>query len=278
MYDEIILQADHYFQLRKYDQALDYANKALAERPHDGHALYLRALCLSNVNQYNEALGSCKEALEIGYRPDSVHDVFAHIYMNMKDYPKAEEHILESLRINPNNAATLASYSLVMYETGFFDKSKALMDEATRIDPQNPTVLENKMEMSGEKDEVQNYTENASGELDRLLNMGNHYIDQKQYQKARDCFRQAYLMVPENKEILNALNQLDMVLSPIMFPNRIFWHVNTFVLWGVCIAVAYGLRHFGFTTLSTVFIIIYLIFAVYTWVSKPLYKLIHRKD
>ena len=284
MYDELMLQGQHYYRLKKYDQALSFINKALAEQPDNGYALYMRAACLCEGEEYQEALDSCRECNEAGYDPEDVHELFAVIYTELNDFVKAEEHLLETLRLNPRNASVFARYSWVMYKTGHIEKSEALMSEAMEIDPMDARVLELKLliqESQGKterwEEEFQNYYENADSEYNTLVIQGNHHLNKKQYKKARECYRQAFLMRPDNDELFEILNNLDKALSPLFFPTRIFWYVNPMLVWIGCIASIYLLRSLGFTSAAVILAGLYIIFAVYTWLVRPIYWLFHRK-
>ena len=285
MYDELILQAQHYYNLGKHEQALDLINKALSERPHDGYALYMRAACLFDGRRYQEALEACMESSKAGFSPEAVHELFATIYNNIPNFAKAEEHLLETLRLNPQNVSALAKYSLLMYETGHIEKSETLMAEAMKIDPFDTSVLEVKLAIQESRgktenwqEDFQNYTENAESEYNRLILLGNHHLGKKQFGKANEYFRQAFLIHPENKELLEILDGLKRELSPMFFPLRIFWYVNPAFVWVGCIIIVGLLKALGFDSVAVVFVSVYLIFALYTWLVRPLYKLFHRKQ
>ena len=278
MYDESMLQAEHYVDLRKYEQALTYINEALSDNPHDGRALYLRALCLTNKKEYNEALVACKDACEVGYKLDDVHELFAIIYMIIDDFEKAEEHLLESLRINPNNASATARYSILMYESGNFEKGRALMAEALKIDPLDDTVLKFSMLLYKNSDyDFSNYADNADDEYNKLINMGNHFVARKKLKEAKECFSQAFQMNPTNEELLAMLDNIEMELSPMYFPLRLYWVIQPIVFWVGVACILFFIFVFGFTKVAIILAIILAIFALYSWLAKPLYKRLHRE-
>jgi tetratricopeptide (TPR) repeat protein len=119
-------------------------DKALSEHPFDGYALYLRGACMNNSGRFQEAYRSCQEGIQAGYDAEESHVLLGIIYMNIQEFTNSEEHLLEALKLNPQNASAMAVYSALMSETGFIGKSNELMAEAMRLDPVNGFVLENK--------------------------------------------------------------------------------------------------------------------------------------
>jgi tetratricopeptide (TPR) repeat protein len=283
MYDELILQAEHYYNINKYGQSLKIINEALAEQPNSGYALYLKAACLNDSGQHMEALESCEECRQFGYNPEKTHFLFAVIHMNLLDFAKSEQHLLETLRLNPQNVSAIAKYSLLMYQTGHIEKSDALMTKAMELDPMNEKVLKYRQEIEQnrghkktEQATFQDYAENADYDFDGLFQVGVYHYNKKQYKKAHEYFRQAFLLQPDNKNLLELLEDLDKQLSPMFFPMRIFWFVHPAMVWIGAIAIIVLLNYFKLSTALGIFCAIYMPFVIYTWLVNPLYKLFHR--
>lgn len=284
MYETLMIEAKHYYDIKQYSKALDIINKALAERPDDGYAFFLKAACLNDSGRYEEALHACGMCMQFGYELKNTHNLLAVIYKNLEDFSKSEYHLLETLRLDPQNAAAIATYSFIMYQTGHTEKSDALMAKAARIDPLHEKVLlyrqmieEARGGQKAKQKALLKYVENTVNEFDRLIVIGNHHIEKKQYKKAHECFRQAFLMEPGSQELAEVLSDIEKKLSPAFIPMRLFWVMSPFMVWGIFIALVYLLSKMGMQNQAGVLSIIYVIFVIYSWTIEPLYRLFHRK-
>ena len=272
MYDELIQKAQHYYNIKKYDQALSAINEVLAEQPNDGYALYVRARCLNDSNQFQEALESCQESFRFGYDLEEINCLFATIYLNLLDFYKSEQHVLETLRLNPQNVSAIALYSLVMFKAGYLEKSDALMAKAMELDPLNNEVIIIRQQIKRDFSEINTF------DVDGLIDLGNYHLEKKQYKKAREYYRQAFVMQPNNDSLLEVLSALDEMLSPMHFPLRVFWYIHPGAIWIGFIVIIVLLNRLGYNTVAFSIAIPYIIFVIYSWIASPLYKYFHRKD
>lgn len=275
--NEVIL----YMDMSRYQQAIIKLEQLLSEEPNDGSLLFLMANCYYHLNSYSEANEYCRESMANGFSTQQCNYLLARIYMDTEEFVKSEEHFLEALRINPSEASALAAYGMLMLRCGHEKKASALMDEAMRIDPENEAVLHYKFlyyllheNKNAQLNVLQKYLNNSSSEVRKLIKIGVYNLHNKNVKEARENFRQAFLLEPTNHDLLMILEKLDKECHWVFFPNRLVkWPALVWVVFFIFIIVG---RHFIDSNILVVIVLLYILFAIYTWVSPLIYKVIIR--
>jgi tetratricopeptide (TPR) repeat protein len=268
---KLFLQALHYYNLNKFDQALNIVNEVLMEQPNDGEALYLRAECLNNTLHFQEALVACRDCIQSGCDPEKVNYLLSVIHMNLLDFENSEKYILETLNLNPQNASAMAVYSMVMIKTGNRKMADELMAKAVEMDPLCEKVIDyRKLREHG-------FSDNGSHNYGKLIDLGNYHFDRKQFNKAREYFLQAFLMQPNNQSLLDALSNTEEVLSPIYYPIRLFWYVHPGIVWCLFAITAYWLHYNDYYVSFAIVTTLYFGLLLYSHNVKRIYRLIQRK-
>lgn len=272
----------HYVQLQQYKKAQELIKLSLRTAPNDGEALYLLATCFNDSGRFSEALDCALDCLRTEgsnfafSNSAALNSLLGAIYLNLGEYRKSEEHYLESLRQEPNNASCMSKYALLLMMAGHYEKAQALLTEAKRIDPLNQSVklMENEINFIYSKEKNKAFAPDLQGgdiSIDELILLGNNCIDRQQYKAAKEYFRQAFLMQPENEGICSVLNDLEKQTSLWMLPMRALDKIGRIKLQLAFILLLAALRILGHNQLFLVVILIYLSIVVYSYTANRLY-------
>lgn len=280
-----LVEARHYIDIGQAEKAESILHELLAEDPKDSEALYLLAYSQYTLDRDEQALATCLEGMNLGDSLEDFYSLRGKIHFSLDQLPEAEECFLEALRLDPSNAAILANYGYLMLRTGHEKKAAKLIEEALRIDPEDPAVLHYafyyflaKNKKHEEMAALSDYIQVASNEVGILVKAGTADLVRGNTREAREKFRQAYVLDPKNKSILETLESLDEDYHIVFLPHRIMSKLGgPIAVWVEFLVLMAVLRHFKLYSIAGPIAIGYLIFCIYTWVAPCIYKAIKGK-
>ena len=97
------LLADIKLHMKKYQEALDYADQGLALDPEDSFCLNTRASALIKLKRPNDAFDTIATSLENDPENSFTHTNLGWSKLETGQHKAALEHFREALRLNPNN-------------------------------------------------------------------------------------------------------------------------------------------------------------------------------
>lgn len=256
----------HYFNIDKFDRVVELAKDALQEHNQNEMLWFMLGYSNFQLDNYFEAEEQLIESMNLGYDKEVVFRVLGHTYMEMGQLKEAEDVFLETLRLNPNNAEAHASYAYLMKKTGHRKKAKQLLKKAMELDPSNSYVLRMyyQMEVMNSNDDLERiqvlekYMQSGDSEISKHIQLGVTAIFRGKMKEARTHFRQAYLLNPENKELLEALEAMEIAAHPLLAPNRL---IDRFggpaVFWILYVAIIFILQLFKLHQLLVYWVIGY---------------------
>lgn len=280
-----LTEAEHYIDLGRADKAQEILLKVLAEEPGNSLALYLLAVSQYHLEQNDEAMLTCLEGLKHGGLREDFHCLLGRIYFALGCLPEAEESFLESLKINPNNPGVIANYGYLMLRTGHEKKAARLMEEALRIDPEDPVVLHYafyfylaKDKRHEEMDALSDYIQYSSDEIGTLVKAGTANAVRGRRREARENFRQAYLLDPTNNDLLDVLKGYDEEFHLLYLPHRIFRKLGgPIAVWAEFIALIAALNYLKLYALAGYIGVAYFVLCIYTWITPAIYKALFKR-
>lgn len=282
--ETLISEVIHYYSIGHYKPAISRLNEGLSHDPGNAALYYLKAKCCYQMNLFEEAEDCCNQALVYNYSIEDCYYLLGRIAMDTGLYVKSEELLLKALQLNPNRADVIAIYGLLMLMTGHDKKALNLVEEGLKINPQDETA--NQVHFlyflfKNDKEKIytslKQYIQFSSNEIHRLCQLGTMEINAKKYKSAKENFRQAFLLDPTSKEILEILQKLDQAVSPIFLPQRIIQKLGgPIFIWIIALTMLFILHYLHLNTATLVFGIFYFILCVYTWISPIIYKKILR--
>jgi tetratricopeptide (TPR) repeat protein len=271
----------HLIDLGRFTHAIRELAEMLAEDPNDGDLLYLMGYCHYRLDQHQEALVCCQDAISRGAGLKDCHYLLGNIYTELKKYTDSEEHFLAALREDPQCAEAMSAYSLLMLKTGYEQKAEKLLQEALTLDPNNKSVLNDcfRYYLARDKREAQagvlgEIMRTSNSEVTKLVNIGLYELVWGNYKAARESFRQAFLLDPSNEGLLHILEDLDKNLHPLFWPINLVEKLGgPAVLWISFMIAFFALRLLKLSMVAVPLAVAYLVLCVYSWTVNPMYRI-----
>lgn len=143
-FDAQMEAAQMYYQIRRYDEALQYLLRANQIQPDNYEAI----VSLGNTNfdsqnyeaaekWYTAALA--KKSDDINVRTDLG---LTFMFRAQPDYDRAIQEFRKSLAQNPNHEQTLQDIVVALTKKGDAKEAQAMFDKLVQVSPQNPAIPE----------------------------------------------------------------------------------------------------------------------------------------
>lgn len=284
-YEDKIGQALYYMNIDRYEKSNELLFETLSFSADNGMVLHLIAKNYLYLTDYEEALKFCKNSIEKGYSLDNNFSLMGDIYRFVKNYIKSEESYLESLRLNPRNARVMASYGLLMLQTRHQKKAIQLLEEAISLDPNDEWVLHcwylyysADSKLDEQLSTLEKYVVNSQDEKSKLIKIGFYNQNKKNYKEALNKFKEAYLLNPTDEKLLAHLKIIEMMANPFFKPNVLVDKMGgPAVVWIASMVILVTLRAFKLYVLVTCGSILYVFFALYTWIVPKLIEKYYKR-
>jgi tetratricopeptide (TPR) repeat protein len=137
-------KGDALYYQEKYDQAIQYYDKALAIDPNDTYALSSKGYALDGLGKYEEAIEYYDKALAIDPNDANALNGKGYALGNLGNYTEAVEYLDKALAIDPNDANALNGKGLSLDGLGNYTESIQYYDKALAIDPNDANALNGK--------------------------------------------------------------------------------------------------------------------------------------
>jgi len=279
----------------RYELAQKELSLELSADPHNPVAHSLLALCLCEQKKIREAVREAEAA--IGLAPDAAftHYILARVLFDEEKYDKAEKAVREAIRIDAWDAASFGLLSNIYLAQQEWKQALESAEKGLEIDPEN-VVCTNLRAMAlvklGRKKEAGVTIDSALArepENDFThANQGWTLVEQGQYDKAMEHFREALRINPQldwaREGIIEALKAKNIIYRMIL---RYFLWMAKFkpgMQWGIIIGFFVVNRVIGTIARDNPalapylypFIALYVVFALLTWIARPLFNLLLR--
>jgi tetratricopeptide (TPR) repeat protein len=148
-----IYLASIYTATEEFDKGLDFFERTLALSPEYRDALLGKAICLSSLGKYVEAVGTLNRIVELGfYMLGESHYWLAWNYHGLKDNDEAQAHIEESKGRLPTNSEVFGLAGTIALEKGQLDRAEKEYLEALRYNGRNTEALFNLGRLYGQRE------------------------------------------------------------------------------------------------------------------------------
>jgi tetratricopeptide (TPR) repeat protein len=130
--------------LGRYNEAIEYYDKALEIDSKNAVVLNNKGLALGNLGRYNEAIECYDKALEIDPKYVNALNNKGFALGNLGRYNEAIECYDKALKIDPKYVNALNNKGLALHNLGRYNEAIEYYDKALEIDSKNAVVLNNK--------------------------------------------------------------------------------------------------------------------------------------
>jgi tetratricopeptide (TPR) repeat protein len=241
-------------ETKQYAEALRLFKECIGREPDDDYLHYLLAFTYYRMGSKDEVISALKEAIAINPYASAYYALYAYIMLDMKWYDLALEKANEGLAVNAADISCLNARSQALFRLNNKEAAYETIKEALNIDPED------------------DFTH---------TNYGWHFLERGKHKDAREHFRMALRINPNNSRARQGYKEsLKAKLPPyrwmVMFSlwlstksKRARW-IIIFVIWISVKLLSDTSSAAGFGILAYILIGLYLLFVTFSWVGTPL--------
>lgn len=277
--DRSLAQARHWISIDRPEKTLDAladAGPGAAEEP---AVFLLTALAHLQMDALERAGQAAARGLALEPENPFLLEVLGLVSWRKGDRPAAERAFLGGLKAAPEDPHLLARYALLTGEAGQLDKARRLAERAAAVAPLDPLVTEVRsllayMEGDDEKAKELGAAALAEAPEDSRLHalMGSYLLQGGAFARATEHHLTSAAMNPEDEDARILGRQAKYIRHPLMRPMWFVERVGPGKIWIAWIVILIGLRSADLDGVAGVATIVYLSFALYTWVVPPILR------
>lgn len=140
--DEILDIGNRLVDSAMYEEAIGYFSKAIELYPNDPHAYDLRGIAYFRILKVDDAINDMKSAISQDHLFHLAYFHLAEIYMEYKDFKKAEDYCNQALKIEPQNDLYQATIAYIKLQLKEDDQCIKICDEILNFNQTNTYALE----------------------------------------------------------------------------------------------------------------------------------------
>lgn len=280
---------------QRFELAERELQQALVSSPNDADAHALLGLCLSHREAWQDATSAAEQAIHLAPDEPFPHYVRAAILNQRQRYPEAEASVREAIALDPFDAPMFAMLSQICFNQRRWQDALTAAEQGLAIDAESADCtnlramalvkLGRKMQAS---EAIQTALERNPEDADTHANMGWTRVEQGRYDEALHHFREALRLEPDSDwarrgiiEALKARNPIYRVmLNYFLWMNKLSHKYQ----WTILIGLYVLYRFLGYMADQNPalapwinpLLIVYVAFAIMTWISVPLFNLLLR--
>ncbi|MDN3665962.1 tetratricopeptide repeat protein [Algibacter miyuki] len=276
------------FEIGRYKDAISYFQSALSENVNNTTAKYFLAQCLFQTGALDKALNL---ALDLRRDiPDAAHVYFllSQLYLHQKKIKEAEENIDKSIALDPYQDTSFGQKAYIELSKKKFEDALKSANEGLRLNPKSnfclnarTTALTKLNRKDEAKSSIEHLLEDDPEDAHSHANVGWSYLEHNNTKDALNHFKEALSLNPNleyaRSGMLTAIKSKNKVYN--LYLRYSFWMNKQsgknqwiFII-GIYIAYKLSVKLIsasGYTFLLIPLIIIYLLFALGSWIMEPL--------
>lgn len=283
------------YQQSRFDLAEGELRQSLASEPHDAYAHALLGLCLAHREKFEDAASETQQAIHLAPDFPFAHFAHAHVLFDRNRFSEALPVINEAIRLDPEDADQYALLANIHLQERRWPAALNAAEQGLEFNPEHVGCTNLRaiaLVKLGRKAEAGRTIDTAlSKNPDNALthaNQGWTLLEQGQPKKAAEHFREALRLDPQNEwarqGIIEALKARNFIYAIML---KYFLWMSKFSRrgqWGIILA-----GYFGNRILATIahenpdlapwilpLRILYVAFALMTWLAYPLFNLMLR--
>ena len=266
--------ARHYSEIgqpRRVLEALD--GSAAFEYP---EGWMLRSEALYQLDRYDEGADAAQRGLELEPEDPSLLDVLALNLMELGDLAGAERALLAALDEWPESEVLLCHYALACAQHGQKAKAAQLVERAATLDPESVDVLRARAQvayLSGDRRKAKQYADEllAVEPEDRVGHMlrGNLLVEGNVYEAVHH-HEEAVRLDPSDHRLAAVVRHNRTLTHWLQWPIYPVQRFGPIKVWGAYLVLLLLVSALGNSTLTASLVGLYLFMVVYSWTIAPL--------
>ncbi len=280
------------FELGRYTDAILYFKEELNINSDNFIAKYYLAQCYYQVDEIDRALEIATILRAEAPNDDSVFFLLSQIYLHKEEVKKAEEHLDQAISLNPDNEDFYGQKAYILLQNKKFEQALQYANEGLRINAKSTFCLNARITALTKlkrKNEALDATENLLNDDPENAyshaNVAWSHLENNKSKEALNHFKEALKLDPNSdyarQGMLTALKSKNKIYS--LYLRYAFWINNksSKYQWGFLIGIyivyrfsVKALSTSGLTILAIPLIIVYLLFALGSWIMDPLSNMI----
>lgn len=276
------------FEIGRYQDAIPYFQTALAEDIDNSNAKYFLAQAFFLNNDLDKALTLALELRAEMPNWPSLYFLLSQIYLHQDNIKEAEEHIDKSIELNPESENAFGQKAYIQIHKKKFEAALNFANEGLRINPKSNfclnarTMALTKLNRKEEaKVTIENLLEDDPEDAHSHANVGWSYLEHNDTKKALTHFKEALSLNPNldyaRSGMLTAIKSKNKVYN--LYLRYSFWMnkqsgknqwvfiIGIYLVYKLSVTL---ISASGYTFLLIPIIIIYLLFALGSWIMEPL--------
>jgi tetratricopeptide (TPR) repeat protein len=282
-------------QQSRHDLAEKELRLALTDDPESpqGHAFL--ALCLVRREQYEAATAEARQAVERAPEWPTAYTILAQVYAARNRPKEAEQAAQEALRLDPEDSQHYETLARIYMTQRDWVRALQLAERGLAVDAEDvgcANLRAMALTKLGRTREAAQAVESAlARDPENALghaNLGWNYLQQANYPKALEHFREALRIDPNHEYakmgLVEALKARYLVYGLMLRYFLWMGRQSARLQWVIILGLFFGVRALrsladqnpGLRPWVQPLLTAYLVFAVMTWVSSPLFNLLLR--
>ncbi|MBE4907246.1 hypothetical protein IMZ08_04125 [Bacillus luteolus] len=199
--------------------------------------------------------------------------------VNGQNYLEVRQIYAEALQSNPMSAPLHATYGYLLLLKGFEEEALKRLERALKLNPTNQIVNNHIQKFYIVITEVANQNEidkllnNSGPEIQRLVKNAMIKELHGDIKEAKEFYRKAAQLDPENKLLLILLERAIEKAHPMYLPHRLMNKIGgSGIFWVIVMTVLFIVYYMMYYVAAIVIAISYIFFLVYIWKTPKLYK------
>jgi tetratricopeptide (TPR) repeat protein len=283
------------YQQSRHDLAETELRQALAAEPQDAYAHALLGLCLAHRESFQEATDEVRQAIHLAPDFSFAHFAHARVLYDRNRFAEALPAINEAIRLEPENADQFALLSNIQLQERRWRDALSAAEHGLQFDPEHvgcTNLRAMAMVKLGRRAEAGKTIDAAlSKSPDNSLthaNQGWTLLEKGDPKKAAEHFREALRLNPQNEwarqGIVEALKARHFIYAWMLkyflwmarFSRRGQWGIVLGGYFGYRILGAIASNNPGLAPWVLPLQILYIAFALMTWLAYPFFNLLLR--
>ncbi len=279
----------------RYDMAEGELRMILVDDPDCSTTHALLAMCLGNLERFDEAIETAERAIHLDPDESASHYALASVYMDMDKFRKAEAALREAIALDPYDENNFSMLGSALFQQARYEEALEAADQGLAVDPEDVTSINIRamaLRQLGRNETASEAISEAlaqdpENELSHF-NRGWSYVEEGESEKALEHFREALRLDPDfnaaREGIVEALKSRNIIYRTILSGILWFAKQSTMTQWSVTIGilvVLYLLRQISDTVpaLEPVvypIAILFILACAVVWISSSLFNLMLR--